>query len=128
MAKFKKGNKLAGSRKGIPNRVTKEFKTLVENCFANIGDQAEFDKWAKKHRDFFYTKVWAKLAPLQFTGHVKVDHENEFAGAIEAFARMVAGRRDAIEARRDHLKLIEGTGRRSEDNKVHADLGGVRKT
>jgi hypothetical protein len=125
---FKKGNKLAGSRKGIPNRVTREFKTLVENCFSNIGDQAELDKWARKHRDFFYTKVWAKLAPLQFTGQVKVDHEHEFDGAIEIFSRLVAGRRAAIEARRDHLKLIEGTGRGSEDHKADANVGVVRKT
>jgi len=30
-------------------------------------------KWAKKNRSDYYTKIWAKLAPLQFTGQVKVD-------------------------------------------------------
>ena len=71
----------------------------------------------------FYTKVWAKLAPLQFTGHVKVDHEHEFDGALEALARIVHGRRAAIEARRDHLKLIEG-----KDSEGAKNVGVIRKT
>jgi hypothetical protein len=74
----------------------------------------------------FYTKVWAKLAPLQFTGHVKVDHEHEFDGALEALARIVHGRRAAIEARRDHLKLIEGKA--SEDSEGAKNVEVVRKT
>jgi hypothetical protein len=124
---FKKGNKHGKARpKGAPNRTTREFKTLVENCFAGIGDEEELMKWAKKNRDAFYTKVWAKLAPLQFTGQVKIDHEHEFDGALETFARIVAGRRDAIAARRDHLRLIEGKS--SEDRKATADMGNVRKT
>ena len=34
------GNKMAGSRKGIPNKWTKEFKTNVENCFNGISARA----------------------------------------------------------------------------------------
>jgi len=38
-------------------------------------------QWAKKNPTDYYTKVWVKLAPLQFVGQVKVDHEHEFDGA-----------------------------------------------
>ena len=123
--KFKKGNKLAGSRKGIPNRWTKEFKTNVENCFNEMGDMPKLLVWAKKHPGEFYTKLWAKLAPLQVTGQVKVDHESEFEGAAELFARLISDGAAAITARRHHLKLIEG--KTSDDRKDTAHVGDVRK-
>ena len=34
---FQKGNKLAGSRKGIPNKTTRISKELTEECFDGIG-------------------------------------------------------------------------------------------
>lgn len=41
MTKFQKGNKLAGSRKGIPNKATAEireaFKRLIEENIDNFG-------------------------------------------------------------------------------------------
>ena len=123
---FKKGNKLAGSRKGISNKWTREFKTNVEDCFNEIGGLPGLVRWAKKNRDEFYSKLYTKLAPLQFTGQVKVDHEHEFDGALEAFSRIVDSQVNAIAARRDHLKLIEGTA--SKDSEAPAHVGSVRKT
>ena len=57
---------------------------------------------------------------------LRVDHEHEFDGALEVFARIIDSQVTAIEARRDHLRLIEGTA--SEDRKDTAQVGNIRKT
>lgn len=64
---FKKGNKLAGSRKGKPNKTTADVKAMVQGALDDAGGQRYLARQAKDNPKAFLTLV-GKLLPLQLTG------------------------------------------------------------
>lgn len=73
MAKFnsesgaKHGKKT--SRKGIPNKITQQFKDLLTETYQALEKDKErgLKKWAEKNPTDFY-RICAKLVPQQITG------------------------------------------------------------
>lgn len=65
------GQKTGGRQKGVPNRVTTEFKTAVRIVYESIGGHAAFAQWAKANQGDFY-KIAARLIPTE----VNVREEN----------------------------------------------------
>lgn len=70
--KFPKGNKLAGSRKGVPNRSTATVKAVMEEAFHQLGGIDALVTWAKDEPTEFY-KLFAKLLPIQIQGELQVN-------------------------------------------------------
>ena len=60
-----------GRTPGIPNRLTREVKEILEQAFEGIGGVEAFVKWGsqKKNRGEFY-KLWVKILPkdMKITG------------------------------------------------------------
>lgn len=52
-----------GRKAGHPNKVTKEVKEVILECFTRIGGIAAFAEWAKKNQTKFYY-IYAKMLPI----------------------------------------------------------------
>ncbi len=71
-----KGNKFAGSRKGIPNKLTRTVKETVLAVFNDLQSDpaANLLTWAKKNPKDFYI-IAAKLIPTEIAGSIEVDQK-----------------------------------------------------
>jgi hypothetical protein len=67
VAKFAKGNKLAGSRRGKPNKATASIKEALLLAFNELGGVPALVKWGKDNPTEFY-KQCTKLIPVEVTG------------------------------------------------------------
>jgi hypothetical protein len=67
VSKFAKGNKLAGSRKGRPNKSTASIKDAFVQAFDRLGGVDALVKWGKTNPTEFYKQV-TKLIPVEVTG------------------------------------------------------------
>lgn len=56
-----------GRKKGEVNKVTKQVKDMILDCFEEIGGLPGFAAWARKNRTDFY-KLYGKLLPIQLQG------------------------------------------------------------
>ena len=56
-----------GRKKGSQNKVTKEVKEVIGQCFDKIGGLESFAAWARNNRTDFY-KLYSKLLPIQLQG------------------------------------------------------------
>ena len=70
-----KGNKFAGSRKGIPNKVTKELKDMILGALSDAGGQAYLARQAEENPGPFLALV-GKVLPMsiksQVDGHLEI--------------------------------------------------------
>lgn len=53
-----------GRPTGSKNKIGREVKEVIAQCFVDIGGAKEFARWARDHRADFY-KLYAKLLPIQ---------------------------------------------------------------
>jgi len=76
MSKFEKGNKLAGSRKGKPNKVTAELKEMILGALDEAGGQKYLVQQANANPASFLTLL-GKYIPAELnaklSGAVKVN-------------------------------------------------------
>ncbi len=99
---FQKGNKLAGSRKGVKNKINNDVRQAFHNAYANMGgfdengklietgDEA-FLKWARQNQTEFY-RLYAKMIP--HTAELPDDlHENFLEELVleEEQAKLIEG-------------------------------------
>lgn len=75
MAKFAKGNRLAGSRKGCPNKSTISVKEGILLCYEDMGGRKAFAKWAKKNPSDFYSKIYSRMISTEPAKTDGVDEE-----------------------------------------------------
>lgn len=61
-----------GRPKGSSNKVTKEVKQVIAECFTKIGGLEAFAEWARKNQTKFYY-IYAKLLPIQLQAHETKD-------------------------------------------------------
>lgn len=73
---FEKGNKLAGSRKGSPNKFSGEIKEMIRHALDNVGGVDYLEKQAEENPVAFMGLV-AKVMPSEvnakLNGAIKVD-------------------------------------------------------
>jgi hypothetical protein len=69
---FAKGNKLAGSRKGKPNKLTSSVKTALETAFEELGGVESLVNWGRKNRGDFY-HLWVKMLPKDVSMKIDLD-------------------------------------------------------
>jgi len=63
-----KGHPKWGGRKaGTPNRITSAAREAIELAFDNLGGVNALTEWARQNQDAFYTRVWPKVLPLQYS-------------------------------------------------------------
>jgi hypothetical protein len=48
---------------GTPNKVSAQAKDNIVEVFVKLGGVPEMVKWARKNKDTFYTKLYARLIP-----------------------------------------------------------------
>lgn len=65
--RFQKGNKLAGSRKGVPNKTTADLKQMVLNALEKVGGEEYLIELAKTNQGVFAMLV-GKCLPREVTG------------------------------------------------------------
>ena len=65
--RFQKGNKLGGSRRGVPNKTTADLKQMVLNALQNVGGEEYLIKLAKTNQAVFAMLV-GKCLPREVTG------------------------------------------------------------
>jgi hypothetical protein len=58
--------------KGSPNKLSADAKEDVIAVFVGLGGPAKMKEWAEKNLTDFYTKIFAKLIPLNVQGNVTV--------------------------------------------------------
>lgn len=56
-----------GSRKGIPNKMTRAAREALALAFEGIGGVEALIEWAKKNQTEFY-KLYARLIPVELHG------------------------------------------------------------
>jgi hypothetical protein len=66
---FRKGDgrKAERSRQGTPNKMSRECKEMIADCFERIGGLEGLVKWATanaKNRAAFYTRMYIRLLPF----------------------------------------------------------------
>jgi hypothetical protein len=64
---FAKGNKLAGSRKGKPNKVTADVKAAILAAFDKVGGMEYLARQAEDNPTAFLTLL-GKVLPTQLSG------------------------------------------------------------
>lgn len=71
---FEKGHKLSGSRKGKPNKVTKDVKDTFLEVFNKLqeNDKVKLEKWGEENPTDFY-KLCSKLIPTAIEAKVEAD-------------------------------------------------------
>ena len=52
-----------GRALGTPNKVSAQAKDNIVEVFQRLGGVTEMTKWARKNKDTFYTKLYARLIP-----------------------------------------------------------------
>lgn len=68
---FTPGDKRAGRRPGVPNKLTTAAKTAIELAAQGLGGADRLQAWAKEdpaNERAFWTQIYPKLLPLQVTG------------------------------------------------------------
>lgn len=63
----KPGERPAGRKKGVPNRLTREVKAAIENAFVELGGEKYLVRVGRKYPAVF-AQLIGKLLPLQLTG------------------------------------------------------------
>jgi len=66
MEKAKRWHPKAGSRKGIPNKVSREAKELIETVAGRLGGSRRLHEWVQEHPDnerAFWCLIYTKLIP-----------------------------------------------------------------
>ena len=81
---FQKGNKLAGSRKGIPNKSTASVKSALHAVYEKRGGDKALLSWAKENETEFY-RLWGRMLPQEVTG------ENGGPITFEKIERVIRG-------------------------------------
>ena len=79
---FEKGNKLGGSRKGVPNKITRTVKEVFQAAFDEMQQtkHANLLTWGKENPNEFY-RLTAKLIPAAM--EVKADIQvNDITGVV----------------------------------------------
>ncbi len=67
---FVKGQpKIAGRKRGTPNKLTASFKEAIRLAYDEIGGHAAFAAWARENPGEFY-KIAARLIPAEGGGQV----------------------------------------------------------
>lgn len=67
MARPKGSPKIAGRKKGTPNKLTRAFREAVHRVYDSIGGDDAFSKWAKGNRTEYY-KIAARMIPTEIVG------------------------------------------------------------
>lgn len=84
---FQKGNKLAGSRKGIPNKSTASVKEALHEVYAKRGGDKALLAWSQENPTEFY-KLWGRMLPQEVSG--PDGGEIPFAGIVREIVRAKA--------------------------------------
>lgn len=88
---FKPGQpKVAGRKKGTPNKTTAAIKEIIATAFDELGGLERLVIWANRSQrnlGAFYTKIWVKIIPTTVTGTIGVgplspEELNAMRGAI----------------------------------------------
>ncbi|BCA54648.1 hypothetical protein W02_17880 [Nitrospira sp. KM1] len=70
---FTKGmKKLGGRKRGIPNKLTSNFRDAILLAYQDIGGHRAFAEWATENKTDFY-KIAARLIP----GEIRNSSDNE---------------------------------------------------
>jgi hypothetical protein len=64
---FQKGNKMAGSRKGVPNKATAELRAMIDGALSELGGQAYLVQQARENPSSFLALI-GKTLPREVTG------------------------------------------------------------
>ena len=79
---FRKGDgrKAERSRRGTPNKMSRECKDMINDCFHQVGGLQGLKAWVEKsdeNRGAFYTKMYIRLLPVKvaFKGHKNAVYE-----------------------------------------------------
>src|SRR5579862_7912419 len=84
---FQKGNKLAGSRKGIPNKLTSEAKDAIQQVFDGLGGVDAMLAWARQHKTVFYSAIYPKLLPHKI--NADMPEEVDYEGAHQRLMKLL---------------------------------------
>lgn len=104
------GKVLPGPGRGkTPNRITGEAKKMIGLAFEGIGGLPGLMAWARDNRTAFYTQVYTKLIPVQISGKIDVEVNDEGEKARRqlevAFLNVIAARRAGSE---DPAVIVDG--------------------
>jgi hypothetical protein len=92
---FTKGiAKIAGRKKGTPNRLTSHFREAVLLTYDNIGSHEGFSKWASDNRTEFY-RIAARLIPAQMND------------CDEGRVTVIVNRSGAVIDQNDYAEIVE---------------------
>ncbi len=65
---FRKGQgRIAGRKKGVPNKLSASAKDALAQAFRLLGDVEGLVMWGKENRGPFYS-IWSKLLPTEMSG------------------------------------------------------------
>ncbi len=105
---FQKGNKLAGSRKGVKNKINNDVRQCFHKAYANMGGFDESGKlietgdeaflaWARQNQTEFY-RMYSKMIPM--TAELSDDLHEDFVATLvfeEEQSKMVEGKANVID-------------------------------
>lgn len=83
---FQKGNKLAGSRKGTPNKVTQAVKEAVQTAFDEVGG-AEYLVKVARHDHKTFCALLGKVIPAQVNATLSGKVDIQFNTIIEQLTK-----------------------------------------
>ena len=70
------GRKAERSRRGTPNKMSRECKEMIATCFERLGGLEGLVAWAKssdKRMDAFYTRMYIRLLPFSLDARTHKD-------------------------------------------------------
>ena len=76
---FQKGNKLAGSRKGVPNKINAEFKQAIIDSFHNRGGVAFLDSLDPA----LFTSLMRSVIPKEMAQDITISGSLTFEQIID---------------------------------------------
>ena len=104
--------KSGGRRPGSPNKRTILVKTAIMEAFSLMGDVPALTEWAKAHQTEFYTLLWVKILPTQFTvkGDPNAPIEHQHQHNIDWTQVPLEVRKQLVELRRQLPVVRIGNG------------------
>lgn len=61
-------DKRKGRAKGVQHHYTRNERNKVAAAFVRLGGVPALVEWARHNPTEFYTRIWAKLVPMELTG------------------------------------------------------------
>lgn len=99
----------ARTRKGTPNKISRQAKEAIALAFEGIGGLPALIKWAKENktnRMIFYTQIYTKLIPVTVQGAIEANVTHNDAQSAAVLERILTGLIAERQSRGEEANII----------------------